>query len=67
MGWNGSKGIDHPNCKLTERQVREIHRRVHKGERQKVLAAEFGVDQRAISAIKLGIRWKHLKLEGAKK
>jgi hypothetical protein len=42
--------------------VKEIFRRVHNGEKQIALAAEFNVNQSTISAIKLGIRWKHLNL-----
>ena len=48
--------------KLTNAQVMAIFRRANKGERQKVLAAEYNVDQRTISSIKCGARWKKLNL-----
>lgn len=57
-----SSGENHYNRKLTNRAVKEIFRRVHNGEKQIALAMEFNVNQSTISAIKLGIRWKHLKL-----
>jgi predicted DNA binding protein len=42
----------HANAKLTPKQVREIRRSYDAGEKiQVVLAAEFGVSQRAISLV----------------
>lgn len=57
-----SSGENHYNRKLTNGKVKEIYRRVHNGEKQIALAMEFNVNQSTISAIKLGIRWKHLGL-----
>jgi len=57
-----SSGENHYNRKLTNRKVQDIYRRVHNGEKQIALAAEFNVNQSTISAIKLGARWKHLNL-----
>jgi len=59
---HGTRGVQHPNCKLTERTVREIFRRANNGEKQVALAAEFKVGQQIISAIKRGERWRHLNL-----
>lgn len=57
-----SSGENHYNRKLTNQKVKEIYRRVHNGEKQIALALEFNVNQSTISAIKLGVRWKHLNL-----
>lgn len=56
-------GITHGKCVLTEEQVKEILS-VKKWERGMVkdFAAKFGVQAGAISKIKLGLRWKSLKL-----
>lgn len=54
------RGSSHPRALLTEEQVREIRRRYkgHNNPPQRVLAAEFGVDQTTISSVLHG-RWKH--------
>ena len=62
MSLSGVRGERHGNSKLTENQVREIFRRVHNGERQKKIAFDYGVDERVVSSIKVGKRWKHLNL-----
>lgn len=59
---HGTRGAQHPNCRLREGQVREIYRRANLGEKQVALAAEFKVGQQIISAIKCGTRWRHLGL-----
>lgn len=51
------QGADNPNAKLTETAVLEIFSRVHAGEVQSRLAAEFGVTQTMVSAIKRGRLW----------
>ncbi|MDQ5960410.1 MAG: hypothetical protein QG592_1493 [Pseudomonadota bacterium] len=50
------------NTKLTESKVRDIKQRVSCGERQRVLADEYGVSQAVISAIVRGKWWKWVVL-----
>ena len=52
--------------KLTERQVLEIERRAKHGELERDLAAEFGIDQKHVSEIKLHQTWKCLWVGGGK-
>ena len=59
----GVRGERHPRSRLKDHQVRDIFRRAWLGEKQLALASEYGVNQRLISAIKLGKRWKHLNLK----
>lgn len=47
-------------AKLTEDQVREIDRRCANGERQDVVASDYGVSSQTVSAIVTRQRWKHL-------
>lgn len=47
--WN--KGENHPRSKLSSEQRKEIVRRYNKGETQKKLGLEFGLDQSQISRI----------------
>lgn len=60
MAKSGVRGEDHPSCRLTEAQVREIRDRA-KTERHKVLAREFNLHPSTITKIKSGLRWGHLK------
>jgi hypothetical protein len=62
MSLCGVRGEQHANHKLKEWQIRQIFKRANDGEKQEALAIEFGINQRTISAIKLGKRWKHLGL-----
>jgi len=62
MSLRGVRGEQHGNCKLKSWQIRQIFKRANDGEKQEALANEFGINQRTISAIKLGKRWKHLGL-----
>lgn len=55
-----ARGNRHYNAKLTEDDVRSIRVRHERGERQIDLAAEFGVDQSAISFIVRRMRWRHV-------
>jgi len=48
-------------AKLTEIDVQEILRLLSSGTRQVDLAKRFGVSQPAISHIKTGENWKHVK------
>lgn len=50
-------GESGPNAKLKEAEVREIRRRLRAGERQPVLAADFGVSRSNISRINTGDLW----------
>ena len=59
----GVRGEQHPNARLTDGQVREIFRRAWAREPQRIIAKKFGINQRLVSAIKLGKRWKHLGLK----
>ncbi len=45
------------SAKLDPDKVREIRRRLVRGDRQVDIAADFGVDQTMISDIKLGLTW----------
>lgn len=59
--WKGPKGSAHPFAKLTEAKVMEIKRRIStNNETNQALAMEFGVSDSMISAIRLGIYWKHV-------
>ncbi len=44
-------------AKLSEEQALEIYRRVHNGERQHQIAADFGIDRTTIADIKRGKSW----------
>lgn len=49
------------HARLTEQTVRRIRARYATGESQQHIAREYGVSQRAISAIVLGQSWRHVK------
>ncbi len=53
----GERVVQH---KLTASQVDDIRRRAAAGERQRALAAEFGVSETTVSAVVLRKWWKHL-------
>lgn len=53
----GDAGENNPNAKLSDSDVREIHRRIAAGGMQKRIAAEFGVSKASISMIKSGANW----------
>lgn len=54
------RGEDHWSSKLTERDVREVRRRLREGESQRSIARAFGLHQVTVSQIKLRKRWAHL-------
>lgn len=60
------KGESHYNSKLKEKQVLEIKKLLSKGARGRDIAEMFQVDEKVISNIKLGRRWKDTKLEESK-
>ena len=62
MSKSGVRGEDHGNARLTTVEVQQIHKRAWDGEKQAALAAEYGVGQQLISAIKMGKRWSVLGL-----
>lgn len=53
-------GEEHHSSKLTEAQVLEIRYRLANGEKNIVLAKEFGVADTMIAKIKLRKSWKHI-------
>ena len=53
-------GEKHCMAKLTQPQVDEIRSRCAAGERQRVIAKEYGVDQSAISFIVRRVTWAHI-------
>jgi hypothetical protein len=59
--WKIARGERHGMAKLSEDQVREIRRRLIKGQRGKDIAGEFSVGADAISKIKTGHTWKSVQ------
>ena len=57
---NFGLGEGHIASKLSPAEVIEIRDRLVAGERQRVIAAEFGVAQDTISSIRLGKTWRHV-------
>lgn len=56
-----SKGEEHGQAKLTERQALDIRAHYATGRwTQRPLAAKFGISQQLVSFIVNGKRWKHL-------
>ena len=53
------RGESSPLSKLTEVQVKEIKKRIAKGDKQREIAEDFNVDKTLISHIKAGRRWAH--------
>jgi hypothetical protein len=50
-------GENHHNTTLTNEDVDKIRQRLKAGELQRVIAADYGLTQSAISNIKTGVRW----------
>ncbi len=48
------------NAKITDDQVREILRRCVNGEKQRVVAADYGIHQSEVSRIVRAKRWAHM-------
>lgn len=55
-----SRGEEHPTSKLTADAVLEIRRRASQGERQRDIAADFGISQSAVSALVTRRTWGHI-------
>lgn len=53
-------GERHYATSLTNEKVKEIYRRVHEGERVRLLAEEFGVKGYVIYNIKYGNAWSRI-------
>lgn len=62
-----AKGERHGSAKLTDRQAAEIAAAYKNGGvTQRALAAQYGVSQRTVAKIALGIGWKHVTNTDAK-
>lgn len=57
----GNCGSRHGLSKLSDADVREIRKLLAAGTTHQVAADRFGVGPQAISKIKAGLRWSHLK------
>jgi hypothetical protein len=57
-----AKGEDSARAKLTEDQVREIKKRLAGPETATNIARDYPVSRKAVSLIKIGINWKHIKI-----
>lgn len=53
-------GSAHWNAKLSDGDVRLVRQRLASGERQRAVAADFGVSQTTISEIGRGVKWRSL-------
>jgi hypothetical protein len=60
MGLQSNKGEKHSRHKLKEQDIMEIKRRIGRGEMQKDIARDFGVDPSLVSHVKRGRSWPHL-------
>lgn len=61
LGHKGVRGNAVGRAKLTEVDVREIRRRCAAGERQRIIAADYGITQTHVSLIARGKTWAWLK------
>ena len=57
-------GEKHPSAKLTEDDVRNIRQRLAKHDRQKDIAADYGVARGTIASIAQGRSWSHQHVGG---
>lgn len=55
-------GVDHPNAKLSEDDVRGIKRLLRDGYRQKDIANLFHISLSTISAINQDKIWRHIEI-----
>jgi hypothetical protein len=65
IGLQSNRGERHSCAKLTEVDVVEIHRMLGLGFKQREIGDLMGVDQSAISHIKRGANWTHIKTGAA--
>jgi hypothetical protein len=61
-GLKNLQGENHPNSKLTNKQVIEIKTKLLLGQRNVDLAKEYGVNADNIHRIKKGKRWGHINV-----
>ncbi len=54
------KGENHPNAKLTEKQVYEIHAMRKEGFIMRLIGEKYGVNRRHIGDILYGVCWPHV-------
>lgn len=54
------RGAMDPKAKLTDDQVIEIRERANRGEKNRGIAAEFGIQESLVSMIAAGKRWAHV-------
>lgn len=59
---NTARGEQKPNSVLKEEQVIEVKKRILKGDKNSVIAKDFGVHYMVIQEIKKGRNWKHVKI-----
>jgi hypothetical protein len=59
-----ARGSGHGRAKVTEADVLVIRRRCAAGELQRVVGADFGLTQPAVSEIVSGVKWSHLLTPG---
>ena len=57
---NSPTGERHGGAKLSEEDVRTIRRRLRSGDRQRTVAAAYGVTQSIVSDIHRGVSWTHV-------
>jgi hypothetical protein len=57
----GTQADKRGRSKLTEGDVRQIRKRLESGQRPKDIANDFDVKPNAISQIKCGLTWRHVK------
>ena len=60
LGKNPARGEKNGLAKLSKENVQEIRKRIETGERQNILASEFGVGTSAINSIVQFKTWKHI-------
>lgn len=60
--WHGldRRGEKNPRAKLTAESAAVVYARAMAGEDQRKLAAEFGISNQLVSAIKQRVAWKHI-------
>jgi hypothetical protein len=56
------RGSDHPNSKLTEKEVKEIKLKLKEGVLQKTLCLKYNVSKNIISSIYKERTWKHITI-----
>jgi hypothetical protein len=60
--WKPLRGEDHPSAKLSEADVIVIKKELAKGTAARSIAINFGVSKDTIVDIRVGRKWRHVKL-----